>query len=127
MAFRNNDRMGLKSVQRELNQSLKEARRKYRDVIEQKLWVSMKAVTSMTTYRKCLITCDELSKANKLNDFVLRFGTQDYSLECNNILQSITTADPCSRLVVDPLKIQSLFSYVCKKNLQALMASLLFS
>ncbi|KAK0150330.1 hypothetical protein N1851_008575 [Merluccius polli] len=63
---------------------------------------------------KCLITCDELSKANKLNDFFLRFDTQNFSLECNNVLQSITTADPCSGLVVNPLKIQSLFSHVCK-------------
>ena len=79
MAFWNNDRMGLKSVQRELNQSLREARRTHRDVIEQsfvsmdskKLWFSMKAVTNMTTHRKCLITCDELSKANKLNDLTV--------------------------------------------------------
>lgn len=64
MAFRNHDRLGLKSVQKELNQLLREARRKHRDVIEQnvasmdskKLWVSIKAATNMTTHRKCLIT-----------------------------------------------------------------------
>lgn len=123
MAFRNHDRVGLKSVQRELNQLLGEARRKHKDVIEQnfasmdskKLWVSMKAATNMTTHRKCLITCDDLSKSNELNDFFLRFDTQDFSLECNNVLQSITTVEPCSRLVVDPLKIQ-FFSHVCKKK-----------
>ena len=58
----------------------------------------------------------EQSRTNKLYDFVLRFDTQNYSLECNNILQSNTTADLCSRLVVEPLKIQALFSYVCKKK-----------
>ena len=73
--------MGLKSVQRELNQLLREARRKHMDVIE-----------------------------------FLRFDTKYYSLECNNVLQSSTTADPCSRLVVYPLKIQSLYSHVCKKK-----------
>ena len=33
-ALKNHDRMGLKSLQRELNQLLREARGKHRDVIE---------------------------------------------------------------------------------------------
>lgn len=80
-----------------------------------KPWASMKSVTNMTTLKKDLATHVEQSKAGELNYFFMRFDTQDYSLECNNVLQSLTT-DPYPRLVVDHFNIQSLFSQVCKKK-----------
>ena len=72
LAFKNNDRAGLKMVQRELNQRLREARKHHKDIIEQtfmsmdskKLWDSMKAITNMNTTKKRLTTDDDLGKAN---------------------------------------------------------------
>ena len=72
LALKNNDRVGLKMVQRELNQRLREARKHHRDTIEQtfmsmnskKLWDSMRAITNMNTTKKRLSTDDDLGKAN---------------------------------------------------------------
>ncbi len=82
-AFKNRDSLGLKIVQKELNQKLRDARKKHKDIIEQnfismdpkKLWDSMKAAANMTTTRRCLVTDDEFTKANELNDFFMRFET----------------------------------------------------
>lgn len=46
----------------------------------------------------------------------MRFESQDFSLECDKMLQPIILSDSCPRLIVDPFKIQSLFSEVCKKK-----------
>ncbi len=123
-AFKNRDSLGLKIVQKELNQKLRDARKKHKDIIEQnfismdpkKLWDSMKAAANMTTTRRCLVTDDEFIKANELNDFFMRFKTQDFSSECDKVLQSINLSDSCPGLTVDPSKIQSLFRGVCKKK-----------
>lgn len=87
----------------------------------------MKVITIMNTNRKHLITNDDLQKANELNDFFLRFETQDFSLECNNVLETISTTD--LQVGSGPYKTQSLFRHTvhAQRNPQAQMASLLFS
>lgn len=80
-AFRNKDRVELKTTQKELNQLLKKARSKQKDTIEQhfttmnskKLWDSMKAITNMEPSKMHIYFTDDLQKANELNDFYLRF------------------------------------------------------
>ena len=80
-----------------------------------KLWDSMKAITNMNTTKKHLSTDDDLGKANELNDFFLRFENHDFSKECNNVMQTILTDVSC-RIVIDPLRIQSIFKHVCTKK-----------
>ena len=58
-----------------------------------KLWDTMKTVTNMNPEKKQIIALDEQQKSNELNDFYLRFDSQDFSLECNNILQSLPDSD----------------------------------
>ena len=99
LALKNNDRPGLKLVQRELNQRLRDAKKHHRDTIGQifmsmdkkKLWDSMKAITNINTTKKHLNTDDDLGKANKLNDCFLRFENHDFSVECNNVMETIFT------------------------------------
>lgn len=84
----------------------------------------MKVITNMNTNRKCLITNNDLQKANELNDFYLRFKTQDFSLQCINVLE--TTTDSSFRLLVDTHNIQSLYRHVCtNKSTDGLFAVLI--
>ena len=76
-------------------------------------------MTNMDTKKKRIISMDEKHKANELNDFYLRFETQDYSMERNAALEFIS--DPSVRMVIDPHKIQSIFQGVDTKNPLALM------
>ena len=48
----------------------------------------MKSVTNMNPAKK-QITLDEQKKSNKLNDFYLRFERQNFSQECDRVLQSL--------------------------------------
>lgn len=73
-----------------------------------KFWDSMKEAVNMTTNRRRLITDDDLQKANELNNFFMWFETQDFSWECDKVLQSINITDSSTRLIVNPFKILSL-------------------
>lgn len=72
-----NDHLQLKTVQRELNQRLKESQEHHREVIEKnlqamiskKIWDSMNPATNMKPIKKLLHVVDELAEANELNDF----------------------------------------------------------
>lgn len=87
----------LKTVQKELNHMLREARKRHKEIIEQsftamrsnKLWDIMKAITNMATAKKCLSTSDDLQKACELNDFYLRFEIQDFSSEHMDVFETI--------------------------------------
>lgn len=88
---------------------LREARRRHKDIIEhnfstmnsKELWDTMKAITNMTPAKKTLCTSDDLQKANELNDFFMRFETQDFSSECTDILETISATDQDERVVID--------------------------
>ena len=75
----------------------------------------MKAITNMNTTKKRLSTDDDLGKANELNDFFLRFENHDFTVQSNNVMGTILT-DVSSRIIIDPLRIQSIFKHVCTKK-----------
>ena len=60
----------------------------------------MKSVTNMNPAKK-QITLDEQKKSNKLNDFYLRFERQNFSQECDRVLQSLPDTDDTCCLEVD--------------------------
>jgi len=70
----------------------------------------MKAITNMAPSKAHITTTDDRMKANELNDFYLRFQTQDFSNECISILNSLST-DSNIRHEIDWLQIQSLFQH----------------
>ena len=72
----------------------------------------MKSVTNMNPVKKQIITLDEHQKSNELNDFYLRFDSQNFSQECDRVLQSLPDTDDTCCLEVDPTSIRRLFSRV---------------
>ena len=83
VAFKNGDRVGVAAAQKDLNRLLKQARSNHRSALEDSvstmdskgLWDFMKKITNMNPKRNQIITLDELTCANELNDFFLRFDT----------------------------------------------------
>ena len=71
----------------------------------------------MWSQKRTLLCIPTISQqfANELNDFFLRFENHDFSKECNNVMQTILTDVSC-RIVIDPLRIQSIFKHVCTKK-----------
>lgn len=65
----------------------------------------MKAITNMTTGKKCLSTPNDLQKANELNDFFLRFEAHDFSSKCDNVLKSICVIDQDAIKLIEPTKV----------------------
>ncbi len=59
----------------------------------------------MNTNRNHLITNDDLRKANELNEFYLRFETQECALEYREALESLVIQDTPDRIIVDPQKV----------------------
>lgn len=121
-AFRNKDKLELKVVQRELNQLLRQARNRQRDIIEtqfvnmnsRKLWDAMKSAANMRPSKVDISTSDDHSKANELNNFFLRFETHDFKNECMLVLSSLNNEANVHK--VDRLKIQTLFQKVCTRK-----------
>ena len=118
-AFKTNDHLQLKTVQKELNQRLKEAREHHRQAIEEnlqamnskKLWDSMKTATNMKPTKKSLHVVDELAKANELNGFYKRFDNYDFSAECGMVLDGIAT-DDVDRLEIDPKSVNKVLKQI---------------
>ena len=81
----------------------------------------MKSVTNMNPAKK-QITLDEQKKSNKLNDFYLRFERQNFSQECDRVLQSLP--DTAWKLTLTASDV-SIVEYV-RARPQALMACQLF-
>ena len=112
--------MELKTVQKELNQLLKGARKQQKDIIEEhfttmnsrKLWDSMKAITNTEPSKRHISATDDVQKANELNDFYLRFQSHDFSNQFNIVLDSLTD-DLSTRPEVENHKVQSLFPQLC--------------
>lgn len=98
-AFRNHDRVALQSVQKELNQLLRAARKIHKNILEdnfykfntQKMWNSIKDITNIQLAKKMFVSNDDMQKADDLNCFFLRFDTQNYNQECMKELSSIIT------------------------------------
>ncbi|XDV21520.1 hypothetical protein PO909_026611 [Leuciscus waleckii] len=73
-------------------------------------------MTNMNTKVNRLITNDDLRKANELNDFYLRFDTQNCVLECREALDSLVIENTSDRIIVDQQKVCSIFSRLCTKK-----------
>jgi len=76
----------------------------------------MMAITNMTPAQKRISTPDDLQRANELNDFYLRFETQDFSFKGKNILETITATEQDVRLVVEPKVVGLHFKNLCTKK-----------
>ncbi|KAI2644006.1 RNA-directed DNA polymerase from mobile element jockey [Labeo rohita] len=76
-----------------------------------KLWDSMKTATNMKSTEKSLHVTDELAKANELNYFYKRFDNNDFSAECNMMLDSMVI-DDADRLKIDLKSINKVFKQV---------------
>lgn len=62
----------------------------------------MKSVTNMNPAKEQIITLDEQQQSNELNDFYLRFDSQNFSQECDSVLQSLPATEATCCLEVDP-------------------------
>ena len=127
LAFKCKDRAGVATAQKELNLLLKNSREQYRSTIDQsfgsgdnrKLWDCMKNITNMNTQRKQITSLDDKAKANELNDFFLRFETDDFSNEGAHALETISArdfTDKPKRLEIEPRQVCNIFSKVCAKK-----------
>lgn len=91
----------MRSIQQELKQKLGNTKKQYRDSIEwdfrsrdtRRMWATMKVITNMTSSKKSLHSLDENKMANDLNIFYLRHDVHDFSVENDNILSNIITAE----------------------------------
>lgn len=73
----------------------------------------MKAITNMNPSKKHLITLDDSKMTNDMNNFYLRFDTQDFSVDGYRELDSLHTIDNApDRLWIDPLRVKRLFQCV---------------
>lgn len=87
LAFKNKDKAGVTSAQKELNIALTEARTKFKNQLEdsfismdtKQLWNSIKHMINMNSSRAQLSSLDDLRRADDLSDFFLRFETQNFS------------------------------------------------
>lgn len=75
----------------------------------------MKAIANMVPSKVHITTTDDQMKANELNDFYLRFQTQDFTNECIRVLNSLST-DMNIGHEIDWLRIQSLFQQQCTRK-----------
>jgi len=70
----------------------------------------------MTPAQKRISTPDDLQRANELNNFYLRFETQEFSFEGKNILETINATEQDVRLVVEPKVVRLHFKNLCTKK-----------
>ena len=125
VAFKNGDRGGVAAAQKELNQLLRKARGKHRAALEEsvstmntkRLWDCMRNITKMNPNCKPIVTMDDLTRANELNDFFLRFDIESSAkgLEGFNF-EFIPSCNASNRILIDPQQVQCIFSKVCNKK-----------
>ncbi len=75
----------------------------------------MKVVTNMEPSKPHICVKDDFAKANELNYLYLWFEMQDFSNECNLIVDSLVY-DVDARLEVDSSQVQLLFCQLCTKK-----------
>ncbi len=106
-----------------VNCQLRQARGWQKDIIEnnstalnsKNMWNTMKVVTNMEPSKPLICVKDDFAKANELNGFYLWFEMQDFSDECNLIVDSLVY-DVDTRLEVDSSQVQLLFCQLCTKK-----------
>ena len=76
------------------------------------MWATMKSITNMTPTRKPLHSSDDGSMANELNNFYLRFDTQDFSSECNNVINTISIGGDVPKIDIDHIEVTKLFKRI---------------
>ncbi len=111
--FKEKDWVGLRVVQKELTGMLRGARKRQKEILEQKftstsskkLWDTIKVMTNMNTRHKHLCTNNDLEKANELNEFYLRFDIQDHSQEGMYFPETSVSEDTSFRVIIDPQKV----------------------
>ena len=82
-----------------------------------RLWDCMRNITNMNPNRKQIVTMDDLTRANELNDFFLRFDIESSAkgLEGFNF-EFIPSCNASNRIRIDPQQVQCIFSKVCNKK-----------
>lgn len=115
-AFKSGDSSGVRAAQKDLNIQLRAARSRYKEKAEQhlsasstkKLWNSIRQMTNMDTKRKPLTAQNELLRANELNDFYMRFNTDNVS-NCTAVLNNVRCEMNTDRILIDPHAVKKVF------------------
>lgn len=117
LAFKSKDQRQQRAVQKELNQKLNIAKRQYKGSIEKdfnanntkKMWDTMKSITNLNPARKALHSTDDSFMANELNNFYLRFDTQELFHECDNVISTIPVGGDTQKIDIDHTEVLKLF------------------
>lgn len=123
LAFRAGDTVGLRAAQKDLNRELRTARIKYKEQTEQhllksntkELWNSIRRMTNMTPKRKALFACNESVKANELNDFYMRFETDNFK-KCEEILGEVNCNMAEKRRLIHQGDVTKVFKSLCSSK-----------
>ena len=136
-AFRSNNRMELKRIQKELNEKLKVAKEQHstrvREAFSNKssreMWDSVREMTNMNSGKKDLHALNELEKANELNTFYKRFDCDPVRNvhECREIINSVVCDQSRHRIVIEPRDVANVFKnlHVKKSSGPDLISALL--
>ena len=107
-AFKSGDKAGVRAAQKELNALIKAARQQHRERAEQnlseantkKLWDSIRQMTNMDTKKKPIFAQNEVARANELNEFYMRFNSDNGS-ECAAVLDNVICDVNRDRIVLE--------------------------
>lgn len=121
-AFKLSDTDGVKTAQKELNKHMRAARLQHKERAEQnlsmfnskKLWDSIRGMTNMEAKRKPLFAQDESLKANALNQFYMRFES-DNNRDCCDVLDNVN-CNVKDRIFIDPHAVTKVFKSMYLKK-----------
>uniref|UniRef100_A0A3P9KDL8 Reverse transcriptase domain-containing protein n=1 Tax=Oryzias latipes TaxID=8090 RepID=A0A3P9KDL8_ORYLA len=124
LAFNNNDKIGLKTAQKDLDIAIKKARNKHRLDIENSfnakntkhLWDTMKKVTNMNSVKTQPTTMNSADKANELNKFFLRFDSHNAGHMADIDILNPGECSPCTELLNCDLVINTFRKVPNKKS-----------
>ncbi|KAK0141045.1 RNA-directed DNA polymerase from mobile element jockey [Merluccius polli] len=95
-AFKSGDKAAVRAAQKDLNLKITSARHQHKERAEQnlaecntkKLWDSIRHMTNMDAKKKPPFAHNEITRANELNNFYMRFNV-DNSADCADVLESV--------------------------------------
>ncbi len=120
-AFISGDLAGVRDAQKDLNFQMREVQCRFKERAEQdlstsntkKLWNSIRQMSNMDTERKLLSYLNEIARANELNNFYLRFDTDnDNAKECMAVLENVICDMNSDRILIEPHAVPKVFKTI---------------
>jgi len=124
LAFRTGNKAEVQAAQKDLNLQMRAARQQYKQRAEKELadsntktiWDSIRKMTNMDIKKKSLFAHNEIAKANELNNFYMRFNS-DNTRDCAAVLENVFCNVDLDRIVIDLHTVTKVF-----KNMQTTKA-----